>query len=153
MQSGASMTEVEELKKYGFEKVGVWQQDPKDRNKIIPDIISYKDERVIYAFVESEYVRYIGIVKSFKRTLKQRLGEYRSPYTNGKGSTNKEIGIRIIELLEYGIEVQIFALRPDHDSEIGIYNGLTVDLVAGLESCLIYRFNLANSDKGWNKSS
>ena len=48
MQSGAEMTEVEELKKYGFEKVGVWQQDPKDRNKIIPDIISYKDERANY---------------------------------------------------------------------------------------------------------
>ncbi|MCL4337528.1 MAG: hypothetical protein M1129_04395 [Candidatus Thermoplasmatota archaeon] len=139
--------------KYGFKRVGVWQRDSNDLKKIVPIITSFENERVIYAFVENSLVRYIGIVKSSKRTFKQRLGEYRSPYTNGKGSTNKEIGIRIIELLEKGIDVQIIALKPNYDSEISSYNGLEVDLVTGLESSLIDKFNLTNTEKGWNKSS
>ena len=147
------MTDTSELQKYGFENVGFWQKDPNDSQKIFAKITKFEDERVIYAFAESKIVRYIGIVKSSKRTFKKRLAEYRSPYTNGKGSTNREVGIKIIELLKNGVEVAIFALKPNQNTACGSYNGLEVDLISGLESSLIEKFNLANSDKGWNKSS
>lgn len=141
------------LSNYGFLKVGQWERHPNKENKLVPVISQLQNERVIYAFVENSTMRYIGIVKSDRRTLQQRLNEYRTPYTNGKGSTNAKVGIKILEALGKGNAVEIFAFKPDTNSGNSHYSDLKVDLVAGLESSLIEKFDLTNPEKGWNKSS
>lgn len=148
-----SDSEVNLLNEYGFLKVGQWEMLSNEKDKLVPVISEFKNERVIYSFVENNTVRYIGIVKSGRRTLQQRLNEYRNPYTNGKGSTNAKVGIKIIEALTKGNMVEIFALKPYTNSGKSLYSDLKVDLVAGLESGLIEKFGLTNPEKGWNKSS
>lgn len=93
---GNLASEIDLLKNYGFSKVGQWETLSDEKDKLMPVISQFKNERVIYAFVENNMVRYIGIVKSYKSSLQQRLNEYRTPYTNGKGSTNAKVGGKIL---------------------------------------------------------
>ncbi|OJI08088.1 MAG: hypothetical protein BK997_01110 [Candidatus Micrarchaeum sp. ARMAN-1] len=146
------MEELEFLKSLGFVKVGEWNISAKNNDGIVPCINeNYAKKRVIYAFVIGKSVKYIGIVKSEKRTLKDRMNEYKTPNSPGKGSTNREIGKKIIDTLKTN-PVEIYALDSNMNiSEAASYKGLQIDLVAGLESSLISKFNL--KEKGWNKSS
>jgi hypothetical protein len=146
------MEELEFLESLGFVKIGEWNINGKNNDSIVPSINeNYARKRLIYAFVVAKSVKYIGIVKSEKRTLKDRLTEYRTPNTNGKGSTNREIGKKIIDTLKTN-SVEIYAFDPNINiPEAYAYMGLQIDLVAGLESSLISKFNL--KENGWNKSS
>ena len=146
-------SEIDLLKNYGFSKVGQWEAPSDEKDKLMPVISQFKNDRVIYAFVENNMVRYVGIVKSDKSSLQQRLNEYRTPYTNGKGSTNANVGVKILESLRKGNRIEIFALKPETKTGNSLYSDLKVDLVAGLESSLIEKFGLTNPEKGWNKSS
>lgn len=150
--SGVFMEELEFLKSLGFVKIGEWNISAKNNDSIVPSINeNYAKKRVIYAFVVAKSVKYIGIVKSEKRTLEDRLNEYRTPNTNGKGSTNREIGNKVIDTLKTK-SVEIYALDPNTNlPEAALYNGLQIDLISGLESSLISKFNL--KENGWNKSS
>ena len=117
-------SEIDLLMNYGFLRVGQWETPSDEKDKLMPVISQFKNERVIYAFVENNMVRYIGIVKSDKRSLQQRLYEYRSPYTNGKGSTDAKVGGKILEFLRKRNRIEIFALKPETKMENSLYSDL-----------------------------
>ena len=128
------------IEEYHFSLAGNWFLDQNRKSGISFLLIDHSEERVIYAFVLRDTVKYIGICDKYTTTLKIRMRRYKN--LQG-GKTNRRIAKNIKECLEDDIEVMIFALNPEDSHQ---YEDLTVDLVKGLENPLIEKFN-----PEWNK--
>lgn len=134
---------------YGFKKVGAWElrKNRKGKEEIKPifngsnsDLVS---SRVIYAYVMGRAVKYIGICQGKNTTLKKRLNRHH-------WKTNMKL--KSVRSLRNGLkeerQIMIYAWMPKQDR---IYKWLSIDLVKGLESPLIYRFKTIKN--GWNKQT
>ncbi|AXI24947.1 hypothetical protein CFE53_01765 [Methanofervidicoccus sp. A16] len=128
-----------DLRNYGFVKVGRWKLNENIKSGIDFELMDFKEERVIYAFVVDGETKYIGICESSKRTLEDRMIKFK--YSQG-GGTNKRIADEIKKCLENGKTVEIFALKLELVVQ---YKGLEVDLIRGLEYPLIEKL-----DPEWN---
>ena len=137
---------IGDLTKLGFKNVGRWELTERYKSGINMILSQYEDQRVIYCFVVDSVLKYIGVVDSYKRTLKNRMVRYRSRTLaqKYKSGTSLEINLKIKECLEKGRAVDICALKPKNNH---VYKKLEVDLVRGLEYPLINKF-----DTPWNKN-
>jgi len=133
------MSQVRELEKIGFVKVGKWYFNEKGQLSFV--INKMEKERVLYAFVIESEVKYIGSCEERKTTFKERMKRYK--YKQGTG-TNKRIHEKIESVFSKGKEVKIFAFCPSKNFK---FKDLNIDLVRGLEYPLIERFN-----PEWNKA-
>ena len=131
---------INRLEEYGFKKVGKWELNSLIKSKTKFFLINYEKERVIYAFVIKDEVKYIGICQNINTTLKDRMSRYQG---KAGGTTNKENIEKIRNELENGNEVFIYALIPDNL----VVKDLMVDMIKGLETPLIKYFK-----PKWNKS-
>lgn len=123
------MSALETLREIGFIEVGAWvMQD---------DVLSPRlhalapASNVLYAFVSSDEVLYIGVST---RTLAQRMRGYARPGPTQR--TNLANQARLIALLRQGHAVAIWALAP---TETMSYRGIALNIAAGLEGPLIAR--------------
>lgn len=130
---------MKSLSEYGFEEAGEWHIYGNVKSGINFRLRKFENERVIYAFVVDGEVKYIGICLGDFTTLTERLGRYKSMIG---GSTNERVASLIRECLEQSKNVRIYALKPELECK---YGDLDVDLVRGLESPLVNRF-----DPEWN---
>ena len=124
-----------ELIDYGFACVGSWTSDP-EGSGIEPVVPKAKNEKLIYAFVTGSEVMYIGKSDRFK----QRMSEYKTAKQRKDRYTNKRVFEGIRGTLDAGLEVQIFVLFPEV-SPIPTFGDLPIDLVNGLETPFIDKFN------------
>ena len=139
-----------ELTKYGFIHAGFWATTAL-KSGIGHSINEFLDERVIYAFVTGQDVRYIGVCAD--RSLKERMSSYQNQGGQPKGgSTNISNAQRIRTCLEGGTDVGIWALRPNPTPQPK-YHDLAVDLVAGLERSLIEKFQPDWNTRGLRKDA
>ncbi len=120
----------------GFQRVGTWRLTP-DTEGIELDFTSSRDPGV-YAYVVGDSVHYVG---SAQRGLHNRFRRYAIAKTL---RTSARIRSEIIECLIDGRPVEIYALSPPDM----LWNGLPVDLIAGLEEGLIRRLR-----PPWNRRS
>jgi hypothetical protein len=82
------------LKKYGFVKAGEWKFGGRARSGIACMLSNFADDRVIYAFVINESVKYTGICQNLRTTLKKRMSRYVSGSGRKDGkfiNTNKRV--------------------------------------------------------------
>ena len=134
------------LLSYGFKPVGDWKKSKKHKNKVKYTINKLQNERVIYAFVVNNDVKYIG---KTDRTLTKRMKSYQNANKEPppkKESTNKKIIGLINNNLNSKKLVKIFAFKPSTQK---VYRHLKIDLVGGLEIPLIKRFKTKKPGK-WN---
>ncbi|MHC1611594.1 MAG: GIY-YIG nuclease family protein [Candidatus Methanospirareceae archaeon] len=122
-----------ELDNYGFVEVGKWKLKEHLKSGVAFELYSFKEERVVYAFVIDDEAKYIGVCDNTSTTLKNRMSRYQS--LQGAGA-NERIANKIKDCLKRGKAVEIFALKPESTLQ---YKGLNVDLVKGLENPLIER--------------
>jgi len=140
ISSGSSATLLTNSKQFllnfGFEKVGEWVI----RNDSIQCVLTQHghEKNILYAFVAEEEVKYIG--KS-TLTLRERMNGYQQPRPIQR--TNIKNNARIKVLLRQKIPVHILVFV--HDLEM-TYQGILINLAAGLEDNLIARVN-----PPWNK--
>jgi hypothetical protein len=90
----------------------------------------------VYAFVVQNVVVYVGLTKN---CLRRRMYGYQK----GAGAQRTNVRVRnlIIDSLRAGQKIEVLAVTPDQTT----WNGLPVDVSAGLEAGLIARFKPA-----WN---
>ena len=119
------------LSDYGFVEVGKWKLESGLKSGITFELNNFEKDRVIYAFLVNDEVKYVGICANTVTTLKDRLNRYKM--RQGAG-TNERIANKIKECLKQGKVVKIFALKPESTL---LYRGLKVDLIKGLENPLI----------------
>lgn len=122
-----------ELYNLGFIEAGKWKLKETLKSGISFQIYKFINERVVYAFVVDDAVKYIGICDNTNTTLKDRMSRYQGMAGSG---TNKRIAINIKECLEKGKRVAIIVLNPEMQLH---YKTLKIDLVKGLENPLIER--------------
>jgi len=132
------------LEDIGFAHAGEWRLagsgGPKSGVKY--HLTSLSAERVVYAFVASGGVKYVGACAEPRTTLKDRMERYQSRAGAG---TNERVAGLIRSALEAGEAVEIWALSPPPG---GSYKGVPVDLVKGLENPLIEIL-----DPEWNRAA
>src|SRR5437879_2603318 len=92
------------------------------------------DQRVLYAFLIAEVVKYIGVCEGARTTLIGRMRRYQG--LTG-GGTNKRIACRIKERLEAGEKVEIYGFCPSRKLTCA---EMEIDVVKGLENPLISFF-------------
>ena len=119
------------LNNYGFVEVGRWELKESLKSGVAFELYNFKEERVAYAFVVNEEVKYIGVCDNTSTTLKNRMSRYQG--LQGAG-TNERISNKVKDCLKRGKAVKIFALKAESSLQ---YKGLNVDLVKGLENPLI----------------
>ena len=136
----SSQRSMNKLSYYGFEEVGEWKLEENLKSGITFELHKFKEERVVYAFVVDDEVKYVGVCENTTTTLEDRMGRYK--YLQG-GGTNKRIAKKIKGCLDDQKSVKIFALKPESSLQ---YKGLNVDLVKGLEYPLIKEL-----EPEWNK--
>lgn len=124
------------LEDLGFRRVGRWLLDGA---QLRYELIAEQDaEKVLYAFVASDTVLYIG---KTTQPLRRRMYGYQNPGPSQR--TNIRCHKLIIELVRCGQSVEIHVL-PDDGSLL--YRGHSLSLAAGLEDSLI-----AKVHPPWNK--
>jgi hypothetical protein len=119
------------LHNLGFMHVGTWSLYRNNKSGISFTLNSLRDQRVVYAFVVDDDIKYIGVCDNTSTTLADRMSRYKNMQGTG---TNKRIAERIQDCLIHGRSVRIFALLPQTPVQ---YCGVPVDLVKGLENPLI----------------
>ena len=122
------------LESYGFMEAGEWDLSERHKSKIEARLSRLADERVVYAFVVDNEVKYVGICDSLNTVLKDRMSSQRF---------NKEMPHLIETTLKENRAVKIFALKPEQVE----YKGLRVDMVRGLEYPVIERLEIPE----WNR--
>ena len=120
-----------ELEKYGFVQAGEWRLCQDVKSGVAFRLSGFESERVVYAFVIDESIKYIGICDKDTTTLQDRLERYKSRQgrrrkSEGGENTNQRNARLIKEHLETGRHVLIFALKPEPSCE---FIDLKVDLV------------------------
>lgn len=122
----------------GFRKAGHWiATDAANRQGMDVDAPCPRDAGV-YAFVVAGTVRYVG---SAQRGLHSRFRRYATTSTM---RTSARVRDEILACLAQGQAVEIYTLIPPSFT----WNGLPVDLVAGIEEGLIREMRPA-----WNRRS
>jgi hypothetical protein len=130
------------LAQYGFVGAGQWALNENVKSGIGFALELYRAERVIYAFVVQNEVKYVGACREQDFNTRMKDYQYQGAQEKG-GGTNKHVATRIKECLQAGQIVDIVALKPDDNLKFG---DLDIDLVAGLEKPFI---SLCNPD--WNR--
>jgi hypothetical protein len=139
----ANNADVQTLISYGFKKVGGWELTREDINPRLDDNLKLLEERAIYAYTMDDKVMYIGICQGKDTTLEKRLkGHHR------KNNEKLESVNGIYEGLRKDKKIEIYAWKPRRKRT---YKWLQIDLVKGLESPLICRFNTITN--GWNEQT
>lgn len=137
---------VNQLRRYGFKKVGEWKPNKKLNSGIKVVLKKFKEERALYAFVVGNDVKYIGVCQKDNgkevTTLEDRMKRYQN---RTGGSTNKRVTNKIKKCLKDSAKVWIFALKPPKNLK---YKRLVIDLIMGLENPLIKRLGKGR----WNKT-
>ena len=121
------------LNNYGFVEVGKWKLKGSLKSGVTFELYEFGDERVIYAFVVEDAVKYIGVCENTATTLESRMGRYKN--MQGAG-TNERIVNKIKKCLKQGKSIKIFALKPKSTLQ---YKNLNIDLIKGLENPLIQK--------------
>ncbi len=137
-----SSDEQTSLSELGFQKVGYCNLNNAIKNGVSFIIERLMNERVIYAFVVNNAVKYIGVCDTTNTTLKNRMARYQQMTGGG---TNERITKNIIDCLTNGRLVSIWALLSESNYE---YKGINIDLIKGLENPLILRFQPEWNIKG-----
>ena len=137
-----SQNTIANLLEIGFIEIGEWKISKKYISGIDYTITNLKSERIVYAFVVGNQIRYIGICENPKTTIKIRLERYRSRAGGNKltrrRSTNWYVVKMIKKELQRGKRVSIFAFKPPKER---FFRGLSIDLIRGLEYSLIHKFS------------
>lgn len=121
-----------------FAEAGEWKLSERTNSGIDFTLTGLKHERVIFAFVVGGEAKYIGICQGSEVTLRDRMDRFKGLVGAG---TNKRIAAEIRDLLSAGKRVKVLALKPPSMQ----YEGLPLDLVAGLKNPLIEAL-----DPDWN---
>lgn len=119
---------------YKFTRVGHWEKSRTVKSGVTFVLNALKRERVIYSFVINVEPKYIGICEKDTTTLCDRMNRYKNQQGAG---TNERISNKIRDELDKGLQVEIYALKPN---ECIKYMGVKLDLVKGLENPLILEF-------------
>lgn len=114
-----------------FEQVGECRLDDRLASGVRFSTNAMQNDRVIYAYVVEDVIKYIGVCDSSTTTLRRRMNRYQGMIGAG---TNKRIAGLIKECLRTGQAVKIFAWKPE---AAVTFRELSVDLVKGLENPLI----------------
>jgi len=122
------------LESYGFMEAGEWHLSKRHRSEIEASLSRLTNERVVYAFIIDNEVKYVGICDSPNTLLKDRMSSHRF---------NKNMPDLIRTALKQNRAVKIFALKPEEVE----YRGLKVDMVRGLEYPVIRRLEIPE----WNR--
>jgi len=128
------MNPTKNLYEFSFREVGHWSLDGSLKSGVRFTLTTYSEDRVIYAFMVDDDVRYIGVCDKTATTLSDRMNRYQG--MTGAG-TNRRVAGLIKEALSNGGRVKILASKPDKSIKI---SNLEVDLVKGLENPLIQEF-------------
>jgi hypothetical protein len=128
------MNPTKDLYELGFREVGQWSLDNNLKSAVRFTLTTYSDDRVIYAFMVDDDLKYIGVCDKTATTLSDRMSRYQSMAGAG---TNKRVTGLIRKALSTGSRVKILASKPDKGIKI---SPLEVDLVKGLENPLIQEF-------------
>jgi len=120
-----------ELNNCGFVEVGKWKLKESLKSGVAFELYEFKEQRVVYAFVVDDEVKYIGVCDNPSTTLKNRMSRYQGLQGGG---TNERVAKKMKGCLKGKKDVKIFALKPQSTLQ---YKGLNVDLVKGLENPLI----------------
>ncbi len=115
------------LEQAGFVRLGSWAAVD---GRIALDTPAPRDPGV-YAFVIDGKVMYVGVTHA---SFHQRMGNYRLGNTSQR--TSSRINLKIAEELAGGRRVEIYLATPLQSE----WNGLPVNVAAGLEEGLIQRF-------------
>jgi hypothetical protein len=121
------LSDLSELIAGGFQRVGRWELDPDGWLQFIGDAPA---EPGVYAIIVSGEVRYVGCAQ---QGVHRRFRKYGNP--NNKGAVAIRLRAYITEALTSGAEVTVFAMTVAADPIR--WNGLPLDLIAGLEEGLI----------------
>lgn len=122
----------------GFQHLGDWQLGPDHGPHGVGWTFACPLDAGVYAFAVGGQVMYVG---SAQRGLRSRLRHY---VTASKLPTAARVRAEIITTLTAKQVVQVYALTPPRLD----WNGLPVDLVAGVEEGLIRSLRPA-----WNRRS
>lgn len=121
------MEHVETLRAVGFVAGGRWRLMGE---ALVAELDAHASARdILYAFVAQGRVLYLGVST---RTLAQRMRGYIAPGPSQQ--TNLANHARLRAALAEGAEIAIWVLAP---SEPVIYNGVALNIAAGLEGPLI----------------
>lgn len=112
----------------GFVRLGTWTAAD---GKISLEIPAPKTPGV-YAFVIAGEVKYVGVTHA---SFHQRMGNYR--LGNAAQRTSSRINLQIADELAAGRVVEIYLATP----EASTWNGLPVNMAAGLEEGMIQAFS------------
>jgi len=99
-----------ELDDYGFVEVGKCELKESLKSGVRFELYDFKGERVIYAFVVNDGVKYVGVCDSTITTLKDRMSRYQGLIG---WSTNERIANKIKDCLKREKIVKIFALKSE----------------------------------------
>jgi hypothetical protein len=128
---------ISRLTKAGFRRIGLWQLDAECRPHFVSQVPA---ERGVYALIVNDEVRYVG---SAQRGLHKRFLKYNNP--NNKGTVAVRLRGYLTEALKAGSEVSVFLTTPPRTMQ---WNGLPIDLIAGLEEGLIQELQPAWNIRG-----
>ncbi len=124
------------LQDLGFRRVGRWLRDGA---QLRYELIAEQDaEKVLYAFVTSDAVLYVG---KTTQPLRKRMYGYQNPGPTQR--TNIRCHGLLVDLIRDGSSVEIHVLPDDGSLQ---YRGHSISLAAGLEDSLIAKVN-----PPWNK--
>jgi len=132
------MTPLDTLTAAGFRHLGAWQQGAEYGPHGAGWAFPCPTDPGVYAFTVNGSVMYIG---SAQRGLSARFRQYTASTTL---KTAARIRAEIIAALSAGSTVEVYALTPPQIE----WQGLPVDLVAGIEEGLIRTLRPA-----WNRRS
>lgn len=126
----------------GFAHIGEWCADAHLKSGIRHRLQQMQTRRVIYAFIVGDQVKYVGVCDNTTTSLHDRMSRYQSMAGAG---TNRRIAGYIREVLASGTPVFIYAWEPRDAPQ---HQGITIDLVKGLENPLIARLRPEWNIKG-----
>jgi hypothetical protein len=132
---------MNELLAIGFELAADWHRDGERLG--VSFVPGYIDKpKLLYAFVCDGEVKYVGVSV---RTLRERIGNYRSNLDRTNARIRKYIG----ELLANGSAVQVYTFA---DTGLMHYGPFHLNLAAGLEAGIIGKlrpeWNIASINRG-----
>jgi hypothetical protein len=70
------------LKEIGFAHVGNCLRDCRLKSRVRFNIKTLSDEKIMYAFVADNEVKYVGICKITEMTLTERIKSYQTPVSD-----------------------------------------------------------------------
>ena len=131
-----------DLSEYGFVEAGSCALDSRLKSGVRFTLNRHQSDRVLYAFVVDDEVKYIGACDDTKTCFSDRMSRYQG--IMGAGTNARVVGF-MREVLDPGKaqpsakvpRVRVFAWHPQERVTV---KGLNVDLVMGLEKPLIERF-------------